>query len=166
MTHGIDFESRWSISDQFNVTVNASHFNSYELTKDNGEVVEAAGSFNTDNFARSMPETKGSLNVNWLGENQRASLNVNYVSSYETGVDISALPDESSTVDAFTTLDAQYSANLGITEDSEVVVTLGVKNLFDESPSRAYIAVGSLSYDPKQHNPLGRVMYAKVKYAF
>jgi iron complex outermembrane receptor protein len=164
--NGIDFESRWSISDQFNVTVNASHFNSYELTKDNGEVVEAAGSFNTDNFARSMPETKGSLNVNWLGENQRASLNVNYVSSYETGVDISALPDESSTVDAFTTLDAQYSANLGITEDSEVVVTLGVKNLFDESPSRAYIAVGSLSYDPKQHNPLGRVMYAKVKYAF
>lgn len=164
--HGLDFELSWKISDQFNLTFNASHFISYELTKDNGEVVEAAGSFNTDNFARSMPETKGSLNMNWVGETQRASLNVNYVSSYETGVDVSALPDESSTIDAFTTVDAQYSANFGITEDREAVLTLGIKNLFDEMPPRAYIAAGSLSYDPKQHNPLGRVLYAKVKFAF
>lgn len=163
---GVDFESTWNISDQFNLTFNASHFISYEITKENGEVVEAAGSFNTDNFARSMPETKGTLHFNWVGESQRASVNVNYVSSYETGVDVSALPDESSTVDAFTTIDAQYSANFGITEDSEAVLTFGIKNLLDELPPRAYIAVGSLSYDPKQHNPLGRVVYAKVKFAF
>ena len=164
--NGFDIESTWTISDQFNLSFSASHFISYELTKDNGEVVEAAGSFNIDNFARSMPETKGSLNLNWIDDNQRASLNVNYVSSYETGVDVSALPGESSTVDAFTTVDAQYAATFGITENSEAVVTLGIKNLLDELPPRAYTAVGSLSYDPKQHNPLGRVFYAKVKYAF
>ena len=164
--NGFDIESTWTISDQFNLSFNASHFISYELTKDNGEVVEAAGSFNIDNFARSMPETKGSLNLNWIDDSQRASLNVNYVSSYETGVDVSALPGESSTVDAFTTVDAQYAATFGITENSEAVVTLGIKNLLDELPPRAYTAVGSLSYDPKQHNPLGRVFYAKVKYAF
>ena len=164
--NGFDIESTWTISDQFNLSFNASHFISYELTKDNGEVVEAAGSFNIDNFARSMPETKGSLNLNWIDDNQRASLNLNYVSSYETGVDVSALPSESSTVDAFTTVDAQYAATFGITENSEAVVTLGIKNLLDELPPRAYTAVGSLSYDPKQHNPLGRVFYAKVKYAF
>ncbi|WP_342805587.1 TonB-dependent receptor [Alteromonas sp. M12] len=163
---GIDFESTWTLSDQFNISLNASHFNSYELTKDNGEVVEAAGSFNIDNFARSMPETKGSVNFNWLGESQRASINVNYVSSYDTGVDVSALPNESSTVDAFTTVDMQYSANFYITDDSEAVLTLGIKNLLNEMPPRAYIAEGSLSYDPKQHNPLGRVLYAKVKLAF
>lgn len=163
---GIDFESTWKISEQFNLSFNASHFLSYELTKDNGEVVEAAGSFNTDNFARSMPETKGSFNLNWVGDNQRASVNVNYVSSYETGVDVSALPDESSTVDAFTTIDTQYSSNFGITEDSQAVLTVGIKNLLDELPPRAYIAAGSLSYDPKQHNPLGRVLYAKVKFEF
>jgi iron complex outermembrane receptor protein len=164
--NGFDIESTWTISDQFNLSFNASHFISYELTKDNGEVVEAAGSFNIDNFARSMPETKGSLNLNWIDDSQRASLNVNYVSSYETGVDVSALPGESTTVDAFTTVDAQYAATFGITENSEAVVTLGIKNLLDELPPRAYTAVGSLSYDPKQHNPLGRVFYAKVKYAF
>jgi iron complex outermembrane receptor protein len=163
---GIDFESKWKVSEQFNLTFNASHFNSYELTQANGEVIEAAGSFNLNNFARSMPETKGSLNFNWLGESQRASVNVNYVSSYETGVDVSALPNESSTIDAFTTVDTQYSVNFGITPDSEAVLTLGINNLLNELPPRAYIAVGSLSYDPKQHNPLGRVVYAKVKLAF
>ncbi|MEP1868488.1 MAG: TonB-dependent receptor [Paraglaciecola sp.] len=164
--NGFDVESQWTLSDQFNLSINASHFNSYELTKDNGEVVEAAGSFNVDNFARSMPKTKGSLNFNWVGEGQRASLNINYVSSYDTGVDVSALPNESTTVDAFTTVDTQYSGNFGITENSEAVLTLGVKNLLNELPPRAYIAEGSLSYDPKQHNPLGRVLYAKVKFAF
>ncbi|GHE82455.1 TonB-dependent receptor [Thalassotalea profundi] len=163
---GIDFESTWKLSDQFNLSFNASHFISYELTKDNGEVVEAAGSFNVDNFARSMPETKGSFNLNWVGESQRASLNINYVSSYETGVDVSAIPNESSHVDSFTTVDTQYSANFGLTEEAEAVLTLGIKNLLDEMPPRTYIAAGSLSYDPKQHNPLGRVLYAKVKVAF
>jgi iron complex outermembrane receptor protein len=163
---GIDFESTWRISDQFNVTLNASHFISYELTKENGEVIEAAGSFNHDNFARSLPETKGSLHANWIGDNQRASINVNYISSYETSIDLSALPSESATIDAFTTIDTQYSANIGITDDSEAVVTLGIKNLLDEEPPRAFNGYGNLSYDPKQHNPLGRVFYAKVKFAF
>lgn len=163
---GIDFESNWTISDQFNLSLNASHFNSYQLTKTNGDVVEAAGSFNVDNFARSMPKTKGSINFNWVGEGQRASLNVNYISSYDTGVDVSALPNESSTVDAFTTVDTQYSATVGMTDFSDAVLTLGIKNLFNEAPPRAYIGEGSLSYDPKQHNPLGRVIYAKVKFIF
>lgn len=163
---GVDFESTWRISKQFNVALNASHFISYQITKENGEVVEAAGSFNTDNFARSLPKTKGTMNLNWVGDHQRASLNVNYISSYETGVDVSALPDESSTIDAFTTVDAQYSSNWGLLEDSDITLTFGVKNLTDELPPRAYIAVGSLTYDPKQHNPLGRVVYAKFNLSF
>lgn len=163
---GIDFESTWRISEAFNLTFNASHFLTYELTKDNGEVIEAAGSFNHDNFARSLPETKATLNVNWIGDSQRASVNVNYISSYETSIDLTALPKESSKIDAFTTVDAQYSANLGITEDSEAVLTLGIKNLLDEEPPRVFNGFGNLSYDPKQHNPLGRVFYAKVKLAF
>jgi iron complex outermembrane receptor protein len=163
---GIDFESTWRISDQFNLTFNASHFLTYELTKENGEVIEAAGSFNHDNFARSLPETKATLNANWVGDMQRASINVNYISSYETSIDLSALPSESTTIDAFTTIDTQYSVNFGITEDSEAVLTLGIKNLLDKEPPRAFNGYGNLSYDPKQHNPLGRVLYANVKVAF
>jgi len=161
---GIDFESMWTITDDFNLTLNASHFLSYELTKDNGEVVEAAGSFNHDNFARSLPETKANLNFNWVGEGHRASVNVNYISSYETAI---ALPaNERPDIGSFTTVDAQYSATFGLTDSTDTVLTLGIKNLFDRSPPRVFNGFGNLSYDPKQHNPLGRVFYARAKFMF
>jgi iron complex outermembrane receptor protein len=163
---GIDFETTWSISSELSLSFNASHFISYELTKDNGEVVEAAGSFNHDNFARSMPETKAGLRLNWVGDSQRASMNINHVSSYETAIDLSTLPSESASIDAFTTVDVQYSKNLSITETTEAVITLGINNLLDEEPPRVFNGYGNLSYDPKQHNPLGRVIYAKAKFVF
>lgn len=163
---GIDFESIWKISEQFNLNFSASHFLSYELTKDNGEVVEAAGLFNHDNFARSMPETKASVNIDWRGNYQSASLNINHVSSYKTTIDLSALPSESQTIDAFTSVDAQYSVIFDVTQNSEAILTLGIKNLFDEEPPRVFNGYGNLSYDPKQHNPLGRVIYAKAKIVF
>lgn len=163
---GVDFESIWKISDQFGLNFSASHFLSYELTKDNGEVVEAAGSFNHDNFARSMPKTKASVNVNWNGDYQSASLNINHVSSYKTTIDLSALPTEKATIDAFTTVDAQYSFMFDITENSEAVLTFGIKNLLDNEPPRVFNGFGNLSYDPKQHNPLGRVIYARAKLVF
>lgn len=162
---GIDFESVWDISEQFNLTVNASHFLSYDLTTADGTVVDAVGSFNPATFASSLPATKGTMNFNWVGDSQRASVTVSYVSSYDTDVDV--IPaGESDTIDAMTTVDAQYSATFGMTEDSDAVLTFGIKNLFDEEPPRAYINTGQLSYDPKQHNPLGRVYYARVKFAF
>jgi iron complex outermembrane receptor protein len=163
---GIDVESKWNITEQFNLTLNASQFISYKLTKDNGDIVQAAGSFNHDNFARSMPKTKATLNFNWVGEGQRASINANYISSYETSIDLTGLSNESSTIDSFTTVDAQYSANFGITDDTEAALTLGIKNLLNEEPPRVFNGFGNLSYDPKQHSPLGRVFYAKVKFAF
>lgn len=163
---GIDLESVWQINKQFNLAFNAAHYISYKLTKDNGEIVEAAGSFNHDNFARSLPETKASLNLNWVGDQQRASINVNYISSYDTTIDLTSLPNESAKIDAFTTLDAQYSVNLALSDNIDTQLTLGIKNLTDQSPPRVFNGFGNLSYDPKQHNPLGRVFYARAKLTF
>lgn len=163
---GIDLESVWRISEQYNVAFAASHFLSYELTKDNGQVVEAAGKFNYNNFARSLPETKASLNLNWVGDSQRASINVNYISSYETSIALPAGLNESSTIDSFTTIDAQYSTTFSVTDTTDTTITLGINNITDEEPPRVFNGFGNLSYDPKQHNPLGRVFYARAKVAF
>lgn len=160
---GIDIESTWKIDEQWFASFNASKFLSYELTNSDGSTIEAAGFFNHDNFARSIPELKANFNLSWVSDNQRASLNVNYVSSYET---TQAVPiTESQNISSFTTVDGQYSATLFATDVSEIIVSLGVKNLFDKLPPRVYNGA-NLSYDPKQHNPLGRVYYAKLKYAF
>lgn len=162
---GIDIESTWSLNESWNVALNASHFIGYDITLPTGEVINAAGYFNNTNFARSMPKNKANLNVGWNGEMQGASLNVNYVSGYKHNLTVP--DDESQDIDAFLTVDVQYRVNfsLGMIGDDEAVLSIGVKNLFDEEPPRVYDGA-NLSYDPKQHNPLGRVLYAKVKYRF
>lgn len=163
---GIDLESMWEISETLSVMLNASHFLSYELTKDSGEVVEAAGSFNHDNFARSLPETKATLSAIWQGENQHAAFNINYISSYDTSIELPTDGSESATIGSFTTVDVQYSVDFSVSKNADITATLGVKNITDREPPRVFNGFGNLSYDPKQHNPLGRVFYINTSIAF
>ncbi|MFT5612610.1 MAG: iron complex outermembrane receptor protein, partial [Polaribacter sp.] len=160
---GLDIEASWTVNDAWNLQANISRFLSYDLTLANGKVIDALGSFNHDNFARSLPETKANVFLNWTNDSQRATLIYNFIESYETSRAVPA--DESAKIDSFSTVDAQYSINFGISETTEAVLSLGVKNLFDEEPPRVYDAA-NFSYDPKQHSPLGRVYYARAKFQF
>ncbi len=163
---GLDLESMWELNDNITLMLNASHFLSYELTKDNGEIVEAVGSFNHDNFARSLPDTKATLSVLWQGENQNAALNLNYISSYDTSIELPANNTERAKISSFTTADAQYSYHFSLSETFDLTTTVGIKNLTDRQPPRVFNGFGNLSYDPKQHNPLGRVYYLNANVAF
>ncbi len=85
-----------------------------------------------------------------------------WVDDYKTTRDTP--PDESASIDSWTTLDLQYTYNWQFS-DSEAVFSLGAKNVFDEEPPRVYDGV-NFSYDPKHHDPRGRMYYLRVKYAF
>jgi iron complex outermembrane receptor protein len=61
-------------------------------------------------------------------------------------------------------VDLQYTYNLELS-NSAAVFSFGAKNVFDEAPPRVYDAA-NFSYDPKHHDPRGRIYYARVKYAF
>jgi iron complex outermembrane receptor protein len=160
---GLDFEAVWNINDAWNVRANVSRFLSYDLTLDNGTVIDALGSFNHDNFARSLPETKANVFLNWVDDKHKATLIYNFINSYET---TRAVPvDESASIDSFSTVDAQYSYNFAISDNADAVLSLGIKNMFDEEPPRVYDAA-NFSYDAKQHSPLGRVYYARAKFQF
>lgn len=161
---GLDFEASWTVNDAWSIAANIAHFLNYEITLPTGETIDAAGYFNNDNFARSMPKTKGNVSFDWSDEIHGASLNINYISSYEHNQPVPET--ESQTIDSFVTADIQYRATLsGLSEDDSTAVSIGVTNLFDQAPPRVYDGA-NLSYDPKQHNPLGRVIYAKIKYNF
>jgi len=162
---GIDIEAHWDITDSWFVKANISHFLNYDLALADGSTVEAAGYFNHDNFARSLPETKGNAMLTWSGETQNASLILNWVSSYETTRAVPA--GESQNIDSYLTVDAQYSHQLPLSfgDDSTATLTFGIKNMFDEEPPQVYDAA-NLSYDPKQASPLGRIWYAKAKFRF
>jgi iron complex outermembrane receptor protein len=54
---------------------------------------------------------------------------------------------------------------MDVGDSSDINLALGVKNATDKNPPRVYDGA-NLSYDPKQHSPLGRVFYASVTYGF
>ncbi len=162
--NGIDIESTWSITDSLDLGLAASHFIRYDMTLASGDRIDAAGYLNTANFARSMPEDKANISLNWNSDMHSASANINYISGYDYNPGTDTSTYEESSISSFVTLDTQYTFTMDIGE-SETALTIGAKNLLDEEPPHVTVT-GNLNYDPKQHSPLGRVIYAKVKYKF
>ncbi len=165
-TDGFDLTANWLIASgsagDFSMQLTGTHFLSYEIPDPSGGSRDVVGLFNHDNFARSIPETKANVSVEWIGGNHQAVAIAYYVADYETTRAVP--PGESAKIDAWTTLDLQYAYNLRF-DSSEMVFSLGVKNVFDEEPPRVYDAA-NFSYDPKHHDPRGRMFYARVKYGF
>ena len=48
--------------------------------------------------------------------------------------------------------------------NTAAVITVGAKNITDEEAPAVYDAA-NFSYDPKQHDPRGRMYFARVKFA-
>jgi len=165
-TDGLDLSANYLFASgstgDFALHLTATHFLSYEIPDPSGGTQNVVGKFNHDNFARSIPETKANLSLDWISGNHKAVAMAYYVSSYETS---RAVPVGSSqNIDSWTTLDLQYAYNLEL-DNSAAVFSLGVKNVFDEQPPVVYDAA-NLSYDPKHHDPRGRIYYARISYAF
>ena len=167
-TDGIDVSADWNIpagdAGDFGVQLAYSRFNSYEIPDGNGGKKDVVGSFNHDNFVRSLPEAKWNLTADWERGNHSAAVVLYHVDSYTTGraVPASAVGFDNN-IDSWQTVDASYNFNFNI-GDTQAVLTLGGKNLTDEEAPRVYDAA-NFSYDPKQHDPRGRLYYARVKFA-
>ena len=165
-TDGLDLNANFtyltnSMGD-FGVRLSATHFLSYEIPTASGGTRDAVGFFNHDNFARSLPETKVNLSLDWSMGDHSAAAFANYVDSYQTTRTVP--PGSSQKIVNWSTVDVQYAYSLGLIA-SQAVVTVGVKNVFDEAPPIVYDAA-NLSYDPKHHDPRGRLYYVKASYQF
>ena len=169
-TDGFDVSADWNLpagdAGDFGVQLAYSRFNSYEIPDGNGGTRDVVGSFNHDNFVRSMPEAKWNLTTDWERGNHSAAVVLYHVDSYKTTRTVPASATAmgfDSNIDSWRTLDASYNYNFNI-GDTRAVLTLGGKNLTDEEAPRVYDAA-NFSYDPKQHDPRGRIYYARVKFA-
>ncbi len=161
---GIDIEARYNfdlMGEAFEVGMTASHYLEYEIPL-NGVKTDVAGLFNHDNFARSIPETKGNLFVHWTRDKHSVYARMNFVSSYST---TRITPEgESSHIESYTPVELQYRYGWEL-DDHEAEVTVGIINAFDEDPPEVYDAA-NFSYDPKHHDPRGRLFYIRAGYLF
>ena len=142
---------------------NVAHILEYEIPL-NGVKTDVAGLFNHNNFARSMPETKGNLSVQWKNDQHSVYARLNYTSSYTNTRVVPASTGLTDNIDSFQTVDLQYRYNLEV-GDGLTEFTLGLINAFDEEPPAVYDAA-NFSYDPKHHDPRGRLFYIRGAYTF
>ena len=169
-TDGIDVSADWNIPagdmGDFGVQLAYSQFLSYEIPDGNGGTRDVVGSFNHDNFVRSMPEKKWNLTADWERGNHSAAMVVYYVDSYKTTRAVPASAQAlgfNSGISNWRTIDLSYNYNFNL-GDTQAVFTLGGKNVFDKEAPRVYDAA-NFSYDPKHHDPRGRMLFARVKFA-
>ncbi|MBB3169115.1 TonB-dependent receptor [Simiduia aestuariiviva] len=154
---GIDAETSYNFTwdnSQLTLGLGLSHYLEYEIPI-NGELTDVSGQFNRGNFARSMPKTKGNLSAHWQSSAHSLYARVNYTASYKNDDD---------TVDSFAPVDLQYQYAMDL-NDATATISVGAINLFDEQPP--FVVDGAnFSYDPKHHDPRGRIFYVKGSYTF
>ena len=167
-TSGLDFESTYDFDTalgQAQIGVNMMHMFEYEIpvgtaTKD------VVGLFNHDNFARSLPETKAVFHAALNTGSNSLSLFGRYTSDYKTTRPLSATATArgfSQNIDSFFTVDLMNSYVVDM-NDSELKLSLGVTNIFEEDVPLVYDAA-NWSYDAKHHDPRGRMIYLGFKYS-
>ena len=166
-TNGIDIELNYENNTNFgllNLGFRATHILEYEIPGSNGSVIDVVGLFNHDNFARSLPETKIFLNTSLSDNNHKVSLFGRYVSDYSTTRPLSSAAKTAGfdqKIDQWITFDFQYSYSFTVL-GNDIRLSIGGNNILDKDVPIVYDAA-NFSYDPKHHDPRGRLFYFGLK---
>jgi iron complex outermembrane receptor protein len=166
-TNGFDVELLYSMETNIGsllLGLNATHMLQYEIPV-GGVTTDVVGLFNHDNFARSLPETKAVLSANLVSGSHSAAAYGRWVSSYETTNVPTAIATGmgfDQNIDSHFTVDLQYNYTFDFNSEDDLRLTLGVKNAFDEEVPQVYDGA-NWSYDPKHHDPRGRMFSVGLK---
>ena len=166
-TNGIDIELNYENNTNLgllNLGFRATHILEYEIPGSNGSAIDVVGLFNHDNFARSLPETKIVLNTSLSDNNHKVSLFGRYVSDYSTTRPLSSAAKTAGfgqKIDQWITFDLQYSYSFAVS-GNDIRLSIGGNNILDEDVPIVYDAA-NFSYDPKHHDPRGRLFYFGLK---
>mgnify|MGYP006398486633 FL=1 len=148
----------------FSATLSATYNTKYEY-EDGGDVVDALGFQNArTGIVAPVPELKSQLRVGWMRENHNASVTYNYQDEVIFDDNVNNLltgtpPPADGKVDAWDTVNAQYTYLFDDYFDSDISLSVGVSNLFDKQPQLLPILGG---FESRLHAPWGRQFWMSV----
>jgi iron complex outermembrane receptor protein len=111
-----------------------------------------------------LPETKIILNADLINNRHGFSLLGRYTSDYKTTRVLSSSAVElgyNQNIDEWLSIDSRYNYSFEV-DENQMQFSLGIKNIFDEDAPQVYDAA-NFSYDPRQHDPRGRLTYIGLK---
>jgi len=152
---GVDFDTGvdWATdrAGDFRFSVTGSYLGSFDV-----EAVEGDG-FNDLAGDDGRPRVRGQGIIDWSRAAYEASLTVNYISGYDR-------PDADDTIGDWTTFDSQF--NWSPRALSGGTLSLGAENIFNNQPSKDPYLEGWPFFNRALHNPRGRFLYLRYRYAF
>jgi len=165
-TNGFDlsFAYDWEFSDwgKVNLGLTTTYVNKFDIiSTPDAEVIHGAGSFNSSNAFKSIPQIRSVLTSTWLFGENSLNANIRYIDSYDN--DLTA--DEGDKISSQVTVDVQYTFTLINGNDGETTFSIGARNLFDQAPPSLGEGIRP-GYDSTTHDVRGRVAYVSVKHRF
>lgn len=165
----LDANARWTYDTNnlgsFTTTLSATYNTKYEYADASGDVVDALGYQNArTGIVAPVPELKSQIKLAWIRDSHSASFTYNWqdevifddgVSNTLTGVQA---PSDGK-IRAWKAANAQYTYNTTDYFDSEIGISVGVSNMFDNVPQRLPVLGG---FESRLHSPWGRQFWVSV----
>jgi len=151
---GVDFSANynWELQDIGDVRLGLDWSYMSKFEKDS---IDYAGEYE-------YPEHRWTARAEWGRDALGVNLNLNYVGEFEDyQAPANVESSETRMVDKQLLVDLQAYYDL----TSQLRVTVGTTNLFDEEPPEAFNN-DLYGYASSVHNPRGRFVYSKVSYSF
>lgn len=164
-----DANARWTYDTNnlgsFTTTLSATYNTKYEYADATGEVVDALGNQNArTGIVAPVPELKSQVKLAWIRDSHSASFTYNWQDevNFDDGVRntlTGVLPPADGKIRAWKSANAQYTYNTTDYFDSEIGISVGVSNLFDNVPQRLPVLGG---FESRLHSPWGRQFWVSV----
>ena len=113
---------------------------------------------------RSLPETKMTLSAVLNSGAHKLAIYGKHISDYKTTRALSSTAEArgyTQKIDEWFSVDLQYNYTLDL-DDNQIRFSVGGINVLDEDPPLVFDAA-NFSYDSRQHDARGRLMYVGVK---
>ncbi len=161
-TQGFDVNARYAFDTDYGTIqpfFEATHVLKYDLVDPQAGTVDGAGNRNFANFGSPTPSWRFNTGVSWTTEDHDLRFYVRHIGGMDDD------QNAGSRVGSMTTVDAQYTFNLGSLFDGGDGSSLqvGVINAFDKKPP--YVSTNG-GYESRTHDPRGRMVYAKLTASF
>ncbi|MBC52926.1 MAG: hypothetical protein CMQ34_03730 [Gammaproteobacteria bacterium] len=163
----VDVKARYSIPTttlgNFTTTLSASYFAKYEYVDLFGVVRDARGRQNGDSgIVPPMPKLKANARLSWFKDNHSASMTANYQHHVTTDGSFFAFTTGYKAprlIDSQTLINAQYSYLFDNFYDSELTLSAGITNVFDD---RAQPLPQLGGFETRLQTPWGRQFWISL----
>ncbi len=161
-TQGFDINARYAFDTDYGTIqpfFETTHVLKYDLVDPQAGAIDGAGNRNFANFGSPTPSWRFNTGVSWTTEDHDLRFYVRHIGGMDDDQNVG------SRVGSMTTVDAQYTFNLGSLFDGgeSSSIQVGVINAFDKKPP--YVSTNG-GYESRTHDPRGRMVYAKLSASF